>query len=143
MSAIDLFVARSVREEGERSHVYDDATGLEIKAPVGNASWGRGFNLAQIGSPELYDVIERYLIGLTEARLLRYTWYRVLDEPRQSVLLDVGYNAGIGGLFGYPKMLAAIQRQDWICAAAECTTKNPKLKSRYEVLSRILATGEA
>lgn len=142
MSAIDIFLDRMPREEGERRDGYDDATGKTVKAPVGNLSWGHGYDLAEIGSRELFDVIDRYLAGKVEAELMPHAWYQI-DAPRQSVLLDLAYNAGVHGLLHYPQMLAAIERKDWTEAARQCTTSNPKLQGRYEALSRILVTGEA
>lgn len=142
MSAIDLFVARSVREEGERTQAYDDATGRAVIAPVGNLTWGRGFFLERVASTELFDVIERHLVGKIDAQLQQYAWYRNLDEARQSVLLDIAYNAGVAGLLHYPRMLHAIDAHDWTTAGKECDTSDPALKGRYEVLSRILVTGD-
>lgn len=142
MSAIDLFLAREVREEGERADAYDDVTGKTVAAPVGNLTWGRGYFLHQIASPELFDVIDRYLVGNIEAQLMPHAWYQSLDDPRRSVLLDMAYNGGVSGLLHYPHMLAAIQNKDWTEAANQCTTSNPKLQGRYEALSKILATGD-
>ncbi|MDR5729698.1 MAG: hypothetical protein RB191_19960 [Terriglobia bacterium] len=142
MTAIDLFIARERQEEGERNDPYDDATGKTVTAPIGNLTWGRGYNLSEIASPELFDVIDRYLVGHIEAQLMPYAWYQI-DAPRQSVLLDIAYNAGVVGLLHYVRMLAAIASHDWTEAARQCTSSNPKLHGRYEALSRILVTGDA
>lgn len=40
-------------------------------------------------------------------------------EPAQEALFDMGYNLGIAGLMKYPRMLAAVDRADWVTAAAE------------------------
>lgn len=141
MSAIDLFLAREPTEEGERIVPYDDATGKPVKAPLGNLSWGRGYFLAEIGSPELFDVMDRYLAGHIEAQLMPHAWYQI-DAPRQSVLLDIAYNGGVHCLLGYIHMLAAILNRDWTEAGRQCTTNNPKLKGRYDALSKILVTGD-
>jgi len=141
MTAIDLFIARERQEEDERNEAYDDATGKTVTAPIGNLTWGRGYFLAKIASPELFDVIDRYLVGHIEAQLMPYAWYQI-DAPRQSVLLDIAYNAGVSGLLHYVRMLAAISSHDWTEAARQCTSSNPKLSGRYESLSRILVTGD-
>ena len=143
MTAVDLVIERlEDREEGERTDPYDDATGKTVHAPIGNVSWGYGFNLVAIGCKGLFDVMERYLIATIEAQLMPYTWYRI-DMVRQSVLLDIAYNAGVEGLLHYPKMLAAIEAHEWDDAALECGTSNPALKSRYAKLANILLSGVA
>lgn len=141
-TAIDLFLARMPIEEGERIAPYDDATGKTVKAPIGNLSWGHGYYLEEIGSHDLFEVIDRYLAGKVEADLMPHAWYQI-DAPRQSVLLDIAYNAGVTGLLHYPHMLAAILDRDWTEAGRQCTSSNPKLKGRYDALSKILVTGEA
>lgn len=143
MSGIDIFLARVVHEEGVRTDPYDDATGLTVRAPVGKLSWGYGFNLTAIGDNELFDVIERFLVGKIEAQLLSFPWYYQINDARQSVLLDIAYNAGVHGLLGYPNMLAALKAGDWAEAAAQCTTTNGALAQRYANLAYILLTGVA
>ncbi len=142
MSAIDLVIQRLNKEEGERLDPYDDATGKTVKAPLGNLTWGRGFNLAQIGSTGLFDVMERFLVMTIETQLMQYPWYQI-DSVRQSVLLDIAYNAGVNGLLHYPRMLAAIENHDYSLASLECGTDNPRLKPRYATLSNILLSGVA
>jgi hypothetical protein len=141
MTAIDLFLAREPQEEGERDDPYDDATGKTVRAPVGNLTWGRGYFLKEIGSSELFDVIDRFLVGKIEAQLMPHSWYQI-DPPRQSVLLDIAYNGGVHCLLGYIHMLAALDAKDWATAQIQCTTSNPKLKGRYEALAKILLTGD-
>lgn len=145
--AADLVFARLNREEGDRNDAYDDATGHAIVLPAGHfLTWGRGFNLSQIASPALFDLIERHLIELPEVELLKLDWYTHADPVRQSVFLDVAYNAGLRGLVhGFPNMIRYAAAKDWPNCAAECTVikTNPKLDaSRYDPLRALLRSGD-
>lgn len=142
MNAVDILQGRLTHEEGDRLLPYDDATGAPVRAPRGNLTWGRGFNLMQCGSKGLFDVIERYLIEERESALQVYEWYRKADPVRQSVFLDIAYNAGVGGLLHFPHMLAAALVGDWVAAAAQCKVADPKLDaSRYAPLRKLLEKG--
>jgi lysozyme len=143
-SAVDLVFVRLGREEGERLKAYDDATGLEVHAPKGNLSWGRGFNLEECGSKGLFDVMERYLIGLCETAIRGYPWYKNAGPVRQSVFLDMAYNGGVEGLLHFPHMLSAAARGNWVAAAAECKVEDPRLDaSRYAPLRALLLQGDS
>jgi hypothetical protein len=136
--AIDLFLARLPKEEGERLLPYDDATGKPVAAPVGKLSWGRGYNLMACGSPGLFDAMDRYLVTDLDARLQHYAWYKT-DPVTQSVLLDIAYNEGVEGLLHFPKMLAFLSVGDRQSAAAECAVKDPVLNSsRYGPLRDLI-----
>ncbi len=144
MSAVDVLMQRLTKEEGERLLPYDDATGKNVKAPVGNLTWGRGFNLMACGSSGLFACMERYLLNDLDAQLQSYSWYTGAGDVRASVFLDIAYNGGIHDLLGYPHMLAFATEGDWKQAAAQCTDKDPKLDaSRYAPLRQILLTGNA
>jgi len=143
VSAIDVLVARLPREEGSRMLPYDDATGKPVIAPVGNLSWGYGFNLMQCGSVGLFLAMERYLLTDLDTQLQQYPWYQQAGDVRASVFLDIAYNAGLAGLVkGFPKMIAAATAGDWIEASAQCAVENPSLNaSRYAPLRQLLLTG--
>jgi len=142
MTAVSVFLARKTREEGERALPYDDATGLNVKAPIGNLSWGRGYNLMKCGSEGLFDVMDAFLVGALDHQLQSYSWYRDAGDVRASVFLDIAYNGGIHDLLGYPSMIHYASIDDWVNAAAQCTEKEPKLDaSRYAPLRALLLSG--
>jgi len=141
VTAIGVLQARLTTAEGERLLPYDDATGLPVKAPKGNLSWGRGFNLMQCGSPGLFAVMEDYLLTQLNAQLAVYPWYAALNDVRASVCLEIAYNDGLSGLLHFPMMIAALTRDDWAAAAAQCHVQNPELASRYAALAQLLLTG--
>jgi GH24 family phage-related lysozyme (muramidase) len=139
--ALELFQGRVIAEEGERLQPYDDATGEPVKAPQGYLSWGWGFNLTQCGSHALFATMFRFLAGAIETQLQALTWYPGLPSGVQSVCLDIAYNGGVHDLLNYPHMIAALAARDYAGAAAQCTTKNPPLQSRYQKLAAIIAAG--
>ena len=144
--AIMLLAARLPREEGQKLLPYDDATGLPVKAPVGNLTWGRGYNLMQCGSAALFDVMDAFLLGAIEAWLQQFAWYQALENQptRQSVFLDIAYNDGEHGLLHFPNMIARAAAGDWTGAAAECKVANANLDgSRYAPLRQLLINGDS
>lgn len=145
MSAVDVLLGRLTHEEGDRTLPYDDATGLPVVAPVGNLSWGHGYNLMQCGSEGLFAIMDRHLITALDTQLQQYQWYQSAGDVRASVFLDIAYNAGLHGLVkGFPKMIAAATAGDWTEAAAQCAVASPSLNaSRYAPLRQLLLTGEA
>lgn len=144
MSAVSVLLARLSKEEGDELLPYDDATGRPVKAPVGNLSWGRGFNLMQCGSAGLFEVMAEYLLTQLDALLKPHSWYAKAGDVRASVFLDIAYNAGLHGLLGFVKMLAAADADDWVTASAQCAVANPSLnESRYAPLRALLLSGVA
>jgi GH24 family phage-related lysozyme (muramidase) len=144
VTAVDITYARLNLEEGRRPFAYDDSTGKRVTCqPQGNLSVAVGVNLEVGLDNEEIDWLSRHRLGKLEVVLLSYQWYRGLDPARQSVLLDVAFNQGVGGLLHYVHMLAAIQEQDWKQAAIECHTADPRLDKRYADLAKILLSGEA
>lgn len=141
-----VLAARLPREEGQKFLPYDDATGLPVKAPVGFLSWGRGYNLMQCGSAELFDVIDAFLLSAIEAQLQKFSWYAALESQptRQSVFLDIAYNAGVHGLLHFPNMIAQASAGNWTGAAAECKVGASGLDaSRYAPLRQLLLNGDS
>lgn len=146
--AVEIFLSRGriVREEGDRLLPYDDATGKPVVAPVGKLSWGWGFNLMACGSEELFEVMARHLVTKVDNELSAYAWYAGLsNEPtRQSVFLDVAYNAGVAGeVHGFPRMTQYAGLRDWPNCAAQCKVADTKLDaSRYAPLRQLLLHGD-
>jgi lysozyme len=136
-----LVIARLKIEESFVHYLYDDATDLPVKAPVGNATIGYGFN-AQAGISEpLAALLLSGEVSAIQAEISDYPWYFQCNAPRRSVLLDIAYNAGVEGLMEYKHLFKAILNQDWQTAANETDTSDADLKSRYLVLAQIMLTG--
>jgi GH24 family phage-related lysozyme (muramidase) len=143
-AALELFLARAPVEEGVRKFAYNDATGKTVTCqPGGNLSIGEGINLETGLDPDEIAFLTRHRAGLVEATLQTYSWYVAAGPTRQSVALDIGFNAGIGGLLHFPHMIAAYAAQDWTGAANECAVADPKLDAqRYAPLRALILKGD-
>ena len=134
MSAVDLAIPRLKVDEGFRAMPYTDT--------VGKLTVGYGCNLTA-GLTE--HAAEALLVAQSDELHLAlsvYGWYEALDETRQSVCLEIAFNVGLHGLVaGFPRMIAALERHDFVSAATECHVQDPRLAGRYAKLAQILLTG--
>lgn len=135
MNAIDMAAARLELEEGFRAQAYRDT--------VGKLTIGYGFNIdAGITQRAARALLLAQVTERAEV-LAPYWWAQGLDDVRMSVLIDVSFNVGIGGLLHFPKMLAAVGRGHWQAAHDELLDSDAArmLPRRYQTLARILLTG--
>lgn len=135
MTPIDIALPRLQIEEGFRALAYRDTNGLE--------TIGYGFNVQAGISKYAAAALLKAQCEEAHATLLKLPWYAALDPVRQSVCLDIDINEGEGGLLKFPLMIAALTRNDWEGAAAQCHVSDPKLAGRYAALAHILLTGVA
>lgn len=144
---LDYTVRQLIGDEGERFFVYDDATGLPIRAGshvIGNPTVGIGRNLAVNG---LSTAESAYLcqddVAACAARLdLQIPWWRNLSPVRQAQMINLDFNMGWGRLVGFHNFLGAMQRGDWTSAAAELKNSvwwGQVGKRGPEIAERILA----
>jgi len=101
-----------VRHEGLRLKPY--------RCTAGKLTIGIGRNLDDCGisQTEAYGLLENDIQNC-EKQLLEEIpeIYNALDEVRKSVLLNMCFNLGIGGLLGFNNTLAFIAAGDWERAA--------------------------
>lgn len=135
------------------------AEGLRLQAyrcPAGRISIGYGHNLeawpvpgvpARLGTEITREQAERLLVAdvqAVEARLDRaYPWAAELSAPRRGALLEMAYNLGLAGLGGFARLLAAVQRGDWMRAACEMLSSRwaEQVGTRAERLARQMLSG--
>lgn len=133
MTAIDTALVRLKTEEGFRGRVYRDTQGHQTV--------GYGWNLdAGITQRAAAALLQAQLEEINDT-LWTYSWYAALNPVRQGVCLDIAFNDGLHGLLGFPHMIAALAKGDWVAAAAECKVTNPELAGRYAALAQLLLTG--
>lgn len=135
MTARDLAAARLELEEGFRAQVYRDS--------VGKMTIGYGFNIeAGISQRAARALLMAQVTERAEV-LAPYWWAQGLDDVRMSVLIDVSFNVGIGGLLHFPKMLAAVGTKNWQTAHDELLDSDAArmLPKRYGRLAQILLSG--
>ena len=99
--------------EGRRTFPYKDT--------VGKLTIGVGFNLDDVGLlPEEIDFILRNRINLVRTSLASLIpWFDTLDEVRQAVLVDMGFNLGVVGLLKFKRTLGSIEDGDYTTAAEQ------------------------
>jgi GH24 family phage-related lysozyme (muramidase) len=128
--------------EGFRPDVYDDATGKLIVCD-GQPTVGYGCRVRQ-WSKALARQVLIFQLAEFEAPLLQLPWYLGCNDARRSGLLEIAFNQGEQGLAkGYPHLIAAVVREDWAEAEAQCSVEDARLKPRYAVIGKILFTGVA
>lgn len=109
-------------EEGDKSLIYDDATGkpfLKGMTLKGNLSAGIGLNLMIPFAPEELAFMEQFRLAKGQALLQGYAWYSAQDPVRQVALADIAYNIGVGGLLHWVHFLSFMGKQDYPSAVAE------------------------
>src|SRR3989338_8096197 len=102
-----------IRDEGVRLKPYRDS--------VGKLTIGVGRNLDDKGltRAEAEALLDNDIRDAEADVAHRLPWSAQLDEPRRGVLVMLAFNAGIGGLLTFRKMLAAMGRGAWAEAARE------------------------
>jgi len=104
--------AQLVRHEGLRLKPY--------RCTAGKLTIGIGRNLDDrgISQKEAYAMLERDIVDCEQWLIDEIPEvYNKLDEVRQSVLLNMCFNLGIGGLLEFNNTLAYIAAGDWERAA--------------------------
>lgn len=133
VSAVDIVLPRLQTEEGFRGMAYKDTES--------HLTIGYGFNVDAGITRTAALALMRAQVQELDTSLNGYVWYATLDAVRQSVCLDIAFNAGLPGLLKFPHMIAALANKDWSTASSECRVTNPELAGRYAKLAQILLTG--
>jgi lysozyme len=111
MDAISTATDLLKQEEGFKKFPYKDT--------MGNLTIGYGLALYKHGIPEpLAAIITSYILANEiEPQLKTLTWYQNLDSIRQSIILDMAYQLGVGGLLAFNSMIACLANKDYNGAA--------------------------
>jgi len=118
----DAFLADLIRDENNVLFCYDDATaspvvpGYRLKGHP-TIGIGRALDVHGIsGSESVYlakNDIQRVELDLAS----RLPSWSALDDPRQRVIANIAFNAGVEGALQFRNMLAAIATGDYHLAA--------------------------
>lgn len=144
MTAVQICLTRLRDEEGVRRFAYDDSTGKQVTCkPAGNLSIAIGIDLETGLDDEEINWLLAHRLGIVEVALQQRSFYLGLDEVRRSVLLDLGYNAGVPRLLEFRQMLQAIDIRNWPRAHDELLDSDAarQLPKRYNRLATLLLTG--
>lgn len=101
-----------------------------MPCPSGVLTIGHGITFVTVD--ESLAVVELKL-----AKLRKTLYYSIcrLSPARQDVLLDMAYNLGVSGLFGFKRMWLAIYRNDFDEAAREMLDSNWAVTVKGRALS--------
>ncbi|MBF0424316.1 MAG: glycoside hydrolase family protein [Magnetococcales bacterium] len=124
--------------EGLQLQVYEDS--------VGKLTIGVGRNLEDRGiTPDeamylLDNDITDFEAQISEA----FPWYADLDDVRQRVLVDMGFNLGLAGLKGFRRMLQAVQERRYDDAATEMLASRwaEQVGQRARTLAEMMRSGQ-
>jgi len=111
-----------VLEEGKRNKTYDDATGREVKAPLGFLSIGIGHNLQACGlSDAVIDaILEEDVLKAFDALHRHFeTDWQSWGTARLVATLALIFQVGDSGFRNFHDLIAAIKAHDWTVAGAE------------------------
>ena len=121
---LDALMDALKEDEGFRPLVYDDATGDPIIAGstlVGHPTIGYGWNLATdpITENQAADILRRRTIQAYQDASALIRNFVLLSDVRQNVLANMAYNLGYHRLGTFKRLIAAVERKDYLSAAAE------------------------
>jgi lysozyme len=104
------------RDEGYRQFPYEDT------ATPPRLTIGHGLNLTDVGlsKEESLQIVAMRLRKIEADLKAQLRWYAALSPRRQNALVNMAYNLGLSGLLKFQKMLGAMERGDFVAAAAEC-----------------------
>ena len=82
-------------------------------------------------------------LDANEPALLAFPWFAGLDPVRRSVIENMAYNMGVGGVLTFTDMIAAIEAKDWPEAARQMRASKwaVQVGDRAKVLATIMETG--
>lgn len=126
MTAEDLVALdrQLVANEARKNYLYDDATGKRItkgSTVIGHPTWGIGFNCDALPFTDaaIDAQFEDVRTSVVNQIFHALPWTQRLPIGPLRAVIDIGYNAGVEGLLGFPKMLAAAESGDYATAAQE------------------------
>lgn len=126
-----------VRDEGMRLKPYLDS--------VGKLTIGVGRNLDDNGISESEAMhLLRMDVLSAESEVSRLSFYRLLNDPRKAVVVNMVFNLGIVRFLGFRKMIDALNAGDFERAAAEMMDSKwaVQVKGRAVRLAEQMRKGE-
>jgi len=124
---------------------YEGLNIFPYQCPTGHVTIGYGHNLENGISKEAAEFILKQDMQSAQVALSRrFGWFKTLDSVRQFVLVDMCFNMGIASLCTFKKLLAALQRGDFLLAATEMLNSRwaGQVGRRARELAEMMKTGE-
>jgi len=121
-----------VRDEGLRLKPYTCPAGY-LTIGVGRNLEGRG-----ISKSEAFTLLDND-INACLADLASFAWWGALNPVRQKALLNMRFQLGSGGFRGFTQMLAALEKRDFVAAAAAARASKWARSDSPERAARVTA----
>jgi lysozyme len=143
----EAFIRDLVRDENNVLYCYDDATGAPVVPGYklkGHPSIGigRALDVNGISASESIYLCKNDIQTVVSGLAPRLPYWSRLDDPRQRVIANIAFNAGVDGALQFKNMLSAIAGGNFHLAAAEL--KDSKLyqqaPARCDRLAALLLT---
>ena len=129
----------------ERIREREGLSFLPYKCPTGHLTIGYGHNLEHGISKEVAELLLRQDIEIAMKQVKKtFVWWPKLTEARLFVLVDMVYNMGLSSVYGFKKMLAALQAGDYTKAAKEMLDSKwaRQVGKRAKENAQMMETGE-
>ena len=136
-----------INDEGEKLHAYQDSEGYWTIGIGHLIDRRKGGGISQHISRLIFEEdVNEAMIDLQAL-----PWFCALDPVRQDVIIMLRFNMGLGdsekgtGLLGFRRMIAALEREDWMAAAWELSNSQWKSqvgKDRHDALTYALEKGQ-
>lgn len=135
---------RLIRHEGFRSTIYKDSLGFP--------TIGIGHCLTKdecdnypngISYEDAINLLESDICNVKSNCAKEFPWILGLDDCRQSIIYEMAFQLGVGGVSKFHNMIAAIRQQDWATAAKEMLNSqwHQQTPSRVEELAELMLNG--
>jgi lysozyme len=103
------------RDEGLRLRAYQDPEGIWT---IGVGHTGEDVVEGLTWTPAEATLALGKDVHVTQVQMdMALPWWRELDDVRQDVLVNMGFNLGVRGLCAFKDTLGACRRGDWAGAA--------------------------
>lgn len=135
---LDKMLDELVQDEAVRLRPYRDTVG-KLTIGIGRNLDDKGITAEEARYLALNDVAE-----VLEALRRRLPWFGALDEVRQRVLVNMGFNLGVEGLLGFRNTLAHVEAGRFAEAADNMLLSKwaTQVGIRARRLATMMRTGE-
>lgn len=106
-----------VEHEGLKLFPYDDTMGI-LTIGVGRNLKSRGIS----NSEAMYMLSND--ITRCDLELLKFDWYKDLDQVRKEAMIELVFNMGMSRMLGFTKMISALKVKDYKTASKELLNSN-------------------
>lgn len=114
-SADEILIGRIVEHEGMKKFAYKDTKNY-ITVGIGRcieANVGKGLSVDECFYLLRNDIAE------FRKDLSAYEWFKIQDDVRQGVLIELAFNMGMAHLLGFKNMIAALLAKNYSLASKE------------------------